>query len=457
MRRFLRALACISILCPAGLYAAQTSDPRFFGTYCQQESEKFCETVIGFLGFTIIEECVTVANAKAHVDYTESHQGGLVVGDGTLTLDGDPTSLVMAGVVLSRGVIRGSATVLGAGRYVSRGDLSSDGLALTISARGESLTVRKDACGNNPPSVSISSPGDGASLVFGSSATPFRGDIQDEDASFPLARMVFTSDRDSVLTGSKIKFSKGLTLFPNRLSPGNHVITFSATDSGGLTASASINITVTNQKPDRPVIVQPLTDDTIVATGDVILEGKAFDLEDGLLQANSLVWRAKLGIGPFNFLGTGQRFVTSFNSPGPVTIRLTAIDSLGTESDPEDRNIVVQPFAGNTPPRVTIEIPDHLKSAGTVAAALNAGDVTFVGTVEDTEDPTTDLALIWEAEAINPAGEPSKTFGANSTVATVSLTPGQNTIYRITFSATDSGGLVGKKIIKLLILSSPIL
>ena len=105
---------------------------------------------------------------------------------------------------------------------------------------------------------------------------------------------------------------------------------------------------------------------------------------------------------------------------------------------------------------MTIEKPNHLESKGEVSSALVAGTIDFVGTVDDTEDPASDLTLVWIAEAINPPGSPD-TFATGSTTASVTLQPTQNTRYRITFRVIDSGGMVGKKVIDVLILARPIL
>lgn len=446
----------------AELHAAP-SDPRFFGTYCGDAEIRHCVKVrVTFLGFTVDErtECKTLdlRNIRARLDHIETPRGGLITGRATATLEGDALGLVLAGAVVRRGLMRGSATVTGLKPYFGLAQLSDDGLRLNISAYNKNVTLRKDACGNNPPTVSIATSAVGAALKYGRTEF-FRGDITDaEDVSFPIGRKVFTSNRDGILTGSTINFPKGLTLFTNDLSPGNHIITFSATDSGGLTASTSINVTVTNDNPDPPIIVQPLNTDFLVATGDIIFEGKSYDPEDGMLAGNSLVWRAKRSGEPFSILGFGPRLKSALSNPGTYTLRLTAVDSVGTESFTE-RTITIQPFAGNTPPRVTIEKPEHLQTRGTVAAALVAGkEIQFVGTAEDTEDPITALNLKWEAQATNPAG-PATVFGTNSTEATTTLSAlgGQTTTYNITFSATDSGGLVAKKTITIVILPSPIL
>jgi CARDB protein len=59
--------------------------------------------------------------------------------------------------------------------------------------------------------------------------------------------MRFSSDRDGPLSGVFNAQPMSLEVSTDTLSPGLHRISFSATDSGGLTSTASITVTVTNR------------------------------------------------------------------------------------------------------------------------------------------------------------------------------------------------------------------
>jgi hypothetical protein len=136
--------------------------------------------------------------------------------------------------------------------------------------------LRKDACGNSPPPVSINLPRDGDVISFGS-MQQFSATASDpEDGPFPMERLRFVSDRNGLIGNGRLVFS-------NRLSPGAHAITFSATDSGGLTATARVRVTVENRPPDRPVIVRPESDDMVVATEPVATRtGEAVPMADSV-------------------------------------------------------------------------------------------------------------------------------------------------------------------------------
>lgn len=96
---------------------------------------------------------------------------------------------------------------------------------------------------NTAPSVTITSPangssyGDGAIITFAGTAT----DTQEGGMSFALQWTSNTSG--SIGTGAS---------FTRTLSAGTHTITASATDSGGMTGSRQISVTVTSSAPPPP-------------------------------------------------------------------------------------------------------------------------------------------------------------------------------------------------------------
>jgi len=436
-------------------------DPHFFGTFCDAEPITRCEPLISW-PFSLGEVCVTLKNVRARIDYVDTNNGRLVGGGGPLTVDGNDTTFVMAGVVDTSGSIQSFGRSMGYGEYSGPVQISSDGMEATVHVKNKVIPLRKDACGNRPPSVGILSPTDGKVLTYGE-YFPFTARITDEDETFPPVRAFFVSDKDGVLAGQTFPLphpnSFEITVYNNNLSPGEHRITFTAIDSGGLSASASRNVSVTNDPPDRPEVMFKDTGGEptrVVAGGAVLLDGKAFDPEEGFLKGESLTWRASLNGGHPVVLGSGKRLVTQFKEPGEAVITLTAVDRAGLETTSDQRRIIVDPFTGNTHPRVAIEMPDPGTSRGPLAAALYPGVIDFQAMAEDTEDPTTDLKLRWHFEAIRPAGAFAPADVTGTAAAEVSITPAVDTIYRVTFSAKDTGGLVGETRINILVLAQPI-
>jgi subtilisin family serine protease len=96
--------------------------------------------------------------------------------------------------------------------------------------------------GNTAPTVTISSPANGASFTQGSAIT-FTGAASDAQDGNLGASLVWTSS----LMG---QIGTGTSFVRSDLSVGTHVITAAATDSGSMTGSATRTITVTsNQTP----------------------------------------------------------------------------------------------------------------------------------------------------------------------------------------------------------------
>jgi subtilisin family serine protease len=89
--------------------------------------------------------------------------------------------------------------------------------------------------GNTPPSVSITSPENGASFDTGESIN-FAGTATDTEDGSLTSSLIWTSDVDQQIgTGGS---------FNATLTEGTHTITAKVTDLGGLTGSASVQVTV---------------------------------------------------------------------------------------------------------------------------------------------------------------------------------------------------------------------
>lgn len=104
------------------------------------------------------------------------------------------------------GVARASTTIPGFGNASHWAYLSGDGLRLELG--DHALTLRRDACGNARPRVTITAPADGSSPVFGRFVN-LAGQVEDEDAQIPRDRMLFTSDRDGAIAGNALACPAG--------------------------------------------------------------------------------------------------------------------------------------------------------------------------------------------------------------------------------------------------------
>ncbi len=141
------------------------------------------------------------------------------------------------------------------------------------------LLVTNNPPANNTPTVSISSPADGATFANGAliSFAGSANDIEDGDLSAGLS---WSSNLDGAI-GSGASFSTAV------LSEGVHVITAAATDSGGATGNTSVSITVGNPPPGvtvsgiSPATVSRNTQPTLVVSGAGFEPGAVVSFENG--------------------------------------------------------------------------------------------------------------------------------------------------------------------------------
>ena len=200
--------------------------------------------------------------------------------------------------------------------------------------------IEAAAASNLPPTASISAPADLSSFVAGTSVT-FTGMGSDTEDGDVTASLAWTSDLDGPI-GTSGSFST------STLSVGTHTITALATDSGTLTGSAAITVTITaapTNTPPTASISAPADLSSFVAGTSVTFTGTGSDIEDGDVTA-SLVWTSNLD-GP---IGTGGSFSTSTLSVGTHTITAVATDS-GTLTGSAAITVTI-----TTPPPTTMHI-----------------------------------------------------------------------------------------------------
>ncbi len=436
------------------------TDLRFFGTFCQPSPKEFCKSIPLWP-----DPCVTLRDMKIRLDHLTEPTGGVLRGSGGFVLDGERGVLALAATVTARGQARFAAAAPGLGEQQGNATLSADGLELVAAAQGRTVKLRKDACGNNAPVVTLQAPF-GPMFPFGQTVM-LSADIVDEDSpDFPPERIVFTSNLQGLISGPR---PASRTVFATNLLAGSHHVTATVTDSGGLVGEATLDIAVANRPPETPHIFLPAAGATLVAGGPVLLEGNAVDPDAGFLSGSALSWSAQLAPGgPFQALGTGSSLMTAFSAPAdPVLIRLTASD--GVSESQAEHQVRVVPSTGNTPPVVVIRQPDRLQSSQPqLAWIVFAGEASpFLATALDAEDMPPDLDIRWTFAALDgPGGAPDPTppvpnpAPVTDTLApAVTFTAATNDVYyRVTFEATDSGGLTSSDSVGILVSSSgPIL
>ena len=133
---------------------------------------------------------------------------------------------------------------IGSGGSFSTSGLSEGSHTITASVTdsgslsgSDAITVTITPPANNAPSVSITAPSDGSSFVDGTSVS-FTGTASDTEDGDLTASLSWSSNLDGAIgTGGSFSTSS--------LSVGSHTITASVTDSGSLSGSDSVSLTIT--------------------------------------------------------------------------------------------------------------------------------------------------------------------------------------------------------------------
>jgi hypothetical protein len=233
----------------------------------------------------------------------------------------------------------------------------------------------------------------------------------------------------------------GRSIWRNDLSPGDHDIRFAATDSGGLSASATKRISIENHAPE-PHIVRPVGGAEYYPGTPITFRGYAHDREAGNLTGDALVWTdadVRLGIGT-----EFQRALAA----GTHTIRLTASDGGSSGSAQVTINVRAD-CGGNCPPAVTITAPP----ADSAPVGDVPGDcITLVATAYDPEDgPLSGSSLVWTDQ---PDGHPARTFAerGESIDACDFLSTGRDLRHTISVTVQDSAGATATDSIRILVI-----
>lgn len=260
---------------------------------------------------------------------------------------------------------------------------------------------------NTGPTVSISAPT--AGTYTQGSAISFAGSASDAQDGSLSGSISWSSSKDGAL-GTGASFSK------SNLTVGSHVITASVTDSGGLSATATVTITVQNTAPTVS-ITSPATGSTFSSGTSVTFTGTASDVQDGAISSR-IAWSSNLQ----GSLGSGASVTTSSLSPGTHSITASVTDNGGLTSTK-----TIQVTINATPPLAPTNFKVDKVSSG----------VAGLSWIDKSNNETGFRIDCEEKKGGKWVNATSFTVGANTTSYTDR--PGKGTFhYRIT--AFNSGG-----------------
>ena len=280
-----------------------------------------------------------------------------------------------------------------------------------------SIIIQESPSGNQAPEAQILSPANNATYTQGN-AVSFSGKGTDpEEVGLSGAALSWSSNIDGFL-------ETGVGFTWTTLSPGGHTISLTATDSEGLSHTATVTITITPATAANTPPVAAITfprDGNSYTEGEMIsFSGTGQDSEDGSLTGQSLSWSAD-----GNVIGYNKEFQSSALSVGSHTISLTATDSEGLSHTATVTITIAPTTAANTPPVAAIALPRD-------GASYTEGEmISFSGTGQDSEDGSlTSQSLSWSSDG--------NVIGYGQSFQSSTLSAGT---HAITLTATDSGGL----------------
>lgn len=346
--------------------------------------------------------------------------GTLASGTGLWSTDGGSSSSALtigANIALDGNVFGFGFANFGNGSVFPSSSFSVDSILVD-----DSLVIT--APGNTAPTVSISAPADATTVSSGTNVT-FNASANDAEEGELSANITWNSSLDGSL-------GSGASVSSASLSNGVHTISASVTDSGALSGSDSITLTI-SIAGDSPVvnITAPSSGTTVGAGSAINFSATATDTEDGNLGA-SVTWSSSLD----GSLGTGASISTSSLSVGTHTITAAVADSdTLTGSDA----IAVTISVSGAPPVVTITGPAD------ATTSLKGASITFTGTAVDPEEGDIASSLTWFSNVNGELGT-----GASLDVSRLSFGT-----HLITAKAIDSATLSDEDSITVTIYATP--
>ncbi len=235
-----------------------------------------------------------------------------------------------------------SVTALAAGSYVFSARAIDSGNAATVSA---AITVQVGV--NQPPSVVLTTPPNGASFTAPATVTV---EAAATDADGTIAKVEFFR------AGTKIGevTSAPFQLSVPELLVGNYTFSVRATDSGNATAdSLPVTVTVVSPPNQSPTVAltAPAPGASFTAPATVSLVATASDPDGTVGQVEFFQGSVNLGAS----LAAPYQYSANTLGAGSYTFKARATDNLGTTADSAPVTIVV--VGANLPPTIALDVP----------------------------------------------------------------------------------------------------
>ena len=258
-----------------------------------------------------------------------------------------PIDAVLYGSSNSNGLIdeTGSANApevgdASAGNSIERVDLAGN---WQIQSNPTPNSVPFSAPTNTAPTATITAPANGTTYTEGDNVS-FMGTATDAEDGTITSSLSWSSSIDGT-------FGSGSPVVISTLSVGTHTITASVTDSGGLSDSDQISITI-NPANTAPTltITAPSNGSSYDVGTNVTFTGSANDNEEGNI-SSSISWLSNLD----GSLGSGASVSTSSLSIGTHTITASVTDAGGL-SDTDQISVTINAVGPSTGDLILSEV-----------------------------------------------------------------------------------------------------
>ncbi len=354
---------------------------------------------------------VTITSPTSESEFTE----GSIFFSATATdeEDGDISSNLQWSSSIDGAIGSGgsfSTSALSVGIHQIEATVTDSGGALGINSI--QITVNQGTS-SSIPSILIIAPADGSS--FDEDTTfAFVGNASDDQDGSLTSQINWSSSKDGVLRTGIGSF------LIDTLSVGTHIITATVTNSGGISSSDQITVTITsngsNSVPDVTINF-PETNSEFSNGQTVSFAGFASDSEEGDI-SSQIQWSSSID----NAIGSGASFSKSNLSVGTHTITAAATDSVGATGN-DSITLIITGSTSNTAPTVSIISP----SSG--SSFTEGTSVTFQGSATDNQDGSLSSQIQWSSSR-------DGSLGTGSFFSLTTLSVGTHTI---TAQVTDSG------------------
>jgi hypothetical protein len=307
--------------------------------------------------------------------------------------------------------------------------------AVRVEIRHQGQVVASRSASANAPSVNLTSPTDGSQLPDGPFQVSWTGADPDGD---PLTySLLYSNDGGknwqtlaTSLTGTS------LSLNTNQLPGGSGLLRVVASDGflSGQDTSGAIGVPL--HAPSAQIVL-PYPNQVFYPTQQVVLQGTAYDLEDGTLGDQAFEWSSSID----GVLGTGASLSTAELSTGHHVITLKVTDSDGKSSEVQRTIDVTEE---DTPEAVNLDVAPHGVS---VAAGFGSAPVQQALSVRSSGD--TELA--WTASENIPWLALNQTTGQSPADLVLTFDPSHLPVGTYTGKISFSSGQTGNSPVEIVV------